>query len=79
MAFNNLSEIWSFYDDYGRKRFSAHDITAAINQLPEGNTEETLCRFEALAFAFVGTNRENEWGTYYGHQFSLALFLFVLT
>lgn len=72
MAFNNLSEIWSFYDDYGRKRFSAHDITAAINQLPEGNSEETLCRFEALAFAFVGTNRENEWGTYYGHQFTFV-------
>lgn len=28
MAFNNLSEIWSFYDDYGRKRISQQPSTS---------------------------------------------------
>lgn len=70
MPYASLSEIWADYDVNERKRFSDHDITAAINQLPEGNPEDMLCRYEALAFAFVGTNRENEWGTYYGHRFT---------
>ena len=72
MAYKTLSEIWVDYDVKERKRFAAQDITAAINQLPEDNPEVELCRYEALAFAFVGTNRENEWGTYYGHQFTFV-------
>ena len=61
MAYTTLNEIWADFDVKERKGFAAHNITAAINQLPEDNHEEELCRYEALAFAFVGTNRENEW------------------
>lgn len=70
MAYSNLSEIWADYDKKERKKFTAHDIIAAINQLPEGNPEDQHCRYEVLAFGFVGSNRENNWGTYYGHQFT---------
>ena len=72
MAYNSLSEIWAYYDVKERKRFTAHDILVAINQLPQGNPEEKLCRYEALAFGFVGCDRENAWGTYYGHQFTFV-------
>ena len=67
-----LSEIWAEYDVRERKKFEAHDITEAINTIPEGGQETEQCRYEALAFAFVGTNRENEWGTYYSHQFTFV-------
>ncbi len=53
MAYTTLNEIWADFDVKERKRFADHDITAAINQLPEGNPEEEHCRYEALAFAFV--------------------------
>lgn len=71
-SFNSLSEIWSYYDAVERKRFTAHDITAAINQLPEDNPDAEQCRYEALAFGFVPSNRENEWGTYYGSQLTFT-------
>ena len=72
MSFNSLSKIWSYYDAVERKRFTAHDITAAINQLPEDNPDAEQCRYEALAFGFVPSNRENEWGTYYGSQLTFT-------
>ncbi len=72
MAFKTLAEIWSYYDVKERKRFAAHDVTAAIRELPEENPEKEKCYYESLAFCFVGTNRENEWGTYYGHQFTFV-------
>jgi len=68
MAFSNLSEIWSVFDVPERKKFTSCDIIAAINELPEGNPEDTQCRYEVFGFRFVGTNRENVWGTYYGPQ-----------
>ena len=70
MAFSSLSEIWSVFDVLERKKFSSCDIIAAINELPEGNPEDTLCRYEVFGFRFVGTNRENVWGTYYGPQYT---------
>lgn len=70
MSFSSLSEIWSYFDTVERKRFTARDITTAIKQLPEDCPYAELCRFEALAFDFVPSNRENEWGTYYGWQWS---------
>ena len=71
MSFNALSEIWSFFDVVERKRFTSRDIITAVNQLPENNPEAEQCSYEALAFGFVPSNSENEWGTYYGYQWAV--------
>lgn len=68
--YKSLSEIWADFDVKERKKFSAPDIISAINQLLESNAEDLLCRYEVMAFGFVGINRENVWGTYYGPQFT---------
>lgn len=70
MSYTSLSEIWRDYDTKERKKFTARDIVAAINELPEGNPEDAQCRYEVFGFSFVGTNRKNQWGTYYGSQFT---------
>ena len=36
MTFNNLSEVWSYYDVKDRKHFDNHDLCAAIAPLKEG-------------------------------------------
>lgn len=70
MAYTSLSEIWRDFDIRERKKFTAQDVIAAIRELPEGNPENTQCRYEVFGFSFVGTNRKNQWGTYYGSQFT---------
>lgn len=71
MTFNNLSEVWSYYDVKDRKHFDNHDLCAAIAPLKEG-PEQISANHELLAFNFVASTRHqpNEWGTFYTYQFA---------
>lgn len=68
MGYNSLSDIWAYFDVVERKRFSSHDIIAALSELPKEGSEAELCRFESLAFSFITHKGRNEWGTYYASQ-----------
>ena len=70
MAFNNLSEVWAFYDTIERMQFDAHDICNAISSVNDVSEQE-YCKYELLAFSFVhGRIGPNKWGTFYGYQYT---------
>jgi hypothetical protein len=71
MTFNNLSEVWAYYDVKDRKHFDTHDLCAAIAPLKEG-PEQVPANHELLAFNFVASTRHqpNEWDTFYTYQFA---------
>lgn len=72
MAYTTLSDIWNEYDVVERKHFDAHDISAAISELPKDSSEAQLCRYEALAFGFTPHKGTNEWNTYYASQWTFT-------
>lgn len=71
-CFANLSDIWAIYDVLEKKHFLFHELTAAINSLPEDNPDKQKCVYEVMAFDFAENCEGKVWNSYYGPQWTFT-------
>ena len=65
-----LREAIAKFDTVGRKQFYDHEVRASLSEVSSDEQLTDQFKFEVLAFSFVGNGLENDWGTYYGPQFT---------
>lgn len=65
-----VREAIANFDTVARKQFYDHEVRASLSEVSSDEQLTNPFKFEVLAFSFVGNGLENDWGTYYGPQFT---------
>lgn len=65
-----IKEVLLDFDQIDRKGYDYHAIITALSSISEDEKAKPECKYEALAFRLVPSTGENQWGFYFGPQFT---------